>query len=250
MASSHESAFGAELCRRASEPHYCAPHAGRFNGLDRAPCTIPPRPPRSYDRKRPAGVFRSRPPAGLHTPDVAAHLGALRLPPTGMGDLAELGTLRKCSTSWMRSASACASPVTRICNASFEASRQASTLSDARVLQALYESPHRVFRRASVRHRARTLLGQELRRLGRSSGPPRGHRKQARGAGVWGANAAHRRGHAPVIGATTILNNAIVRGDAIIKSPANDPDDRRCRGADDDRNGARSSAHPAHPSRY
>jgi len=161
--------------------------------------------------------------AGDHfcTADVAAHVARLPITAPAMLDLA---SLRFCDVlDYLDFLSRCLVPATNLhVQRAFELSRRSSMLSDA-MLREMYERIPTLFRRESVMHRASTLLGLEYLDDWLELPAHSDARTRAR-VRAFGARTLHIvAGNAPVIGPVTVLHNAITRGDAIIKSPWNDP---------------------------
>lgn len=104
----------------------------------------------------------------------------------------------------------------------YEMARHNSMLSDD-MLREMYAKLPLLFRRDFVQHRTATLLGGD--QLDRWVEPPRFPlARTCATMRAFGARTLHIvAGNTPVIGPITVLNNAITRGDAIIKSPSNDP---------------------------
>jgi hypothetical protein len=105
---------------------------------------------------------------------------------------------------------------------SYELSRLTSGLSDS-ILKYQYESLPRYFRPEVVRETADRLVGINYLE-GWVEQPPSVTSGAAVRIRAFGARCVHViAGNVPVVGAATIIRNAITRSDAIIKTPSNDP---------------------------
>jgi hypothetical protein len=155
------------------------------------------------------------------TPDVTAHLTRLPLAAAAMSDLLSLrlADVVEFLDSLGRRLVSAENPYLQ---AAFEMSRKTSMLSDA-VLRDLYEKLPLLFCREMVEHRTRCLLGADYPDRWTELPALAGSRVRAR-MRPFGARTIHIvAGNTPAIGPLTIANNAITLGDAIIKSPSNDP---------------------------
>ncbi|WP_421849368.1 acyl-CoA reductase [Novosphingobium sp.] len=89
------------------------------------------------------------------------------------------------------------------------------------LMRASYAALPGLFRRSAVQEMAERLVGVDY-----LEGWVRSRLEDGREVGIraFGARAVHVvAGNSPLLSAITIIRNAVVRGDAIIKSPSNDP---------------------------
>lgn len=158
----------------------------------------------------------------FRAPDVSAHLDRLALAaPSRMADLYEISFddivdyLAKLGERLVLAEN-------RHLRQAFELSRLTSDLSDS-ILRHHYERLPYIFRPEIVRETADRLIGINYLE-GWVEQPPEtnpGVRVRIR---AFGARCVHViAGNVPVVGAATIIRNAITRSDAIIKTPSNDP---------------------------
>ena len=155
------------------------------------------------------------------TPDAAAYLNRLTIPPAAMSDLIglRLDDVVDFLDALGRRLAIARNPHLQ---QAYELSRGASMLSDA-ILRDMYEKLPQMFRSDAVRHRVTALLGPGHLEGWIDLPAFDGAHTRAR-VRAFGARTVHIvAGNTPVIGAATVLNNAIIRGDALIKSPSNDP---------------------------
>ena len=155
-------------------------------------------------------------------PDVSAYLDRLALgTPSRMADLYAIG-FEEIVDYLARLGPRLTLKDNRYLQQSYELSRLTSGLSDS-ILRYHYESLPRYFRPEIVRETADRLVGIDYLE-GWVEQPP----SETSGATVriraFGARCVHViAGNVPVVGAATVIRNAITRSDAIIKTPSNDP---------------------------
>jgi acyl-CoA reductase LuxC len=163
----------------------------------------------------------SRPGVDFMTVDAAAHLEKLTIRPERMLDLTALRF-----TDVLEYLDALARHLHPATNPhileAYELSKCTSLLSDS-TLRHTYEQIPELFSRDCVERRARALLPLEC--LDGWYTPPEASSRHTKvRIRSFGARILHIiAGNTPAIAAVTILNNALTRGDALIKSPSNDP---------------------------
>src|SRR5581483_10711193 len=160
--------------------------------------------------------------ASFKAPDVSAYLDRLALgAPSRMADLYAIGfdgivdylALLRARLSMKDN---------RHLQESYELSRLTSGLSDS-ILRYHYESLPRYFRPEVVRETADRLVGIDYLE-GWVEQPPSATSGATVRIRAFGARCVHViAGNVPVVGAATLIRNAITRSDAIIKTPSNDP---------------------------
>ncbi|HLG87612.1 MAG TPA: acyl-CoA reductase [Alphaproteobacteria bacterium] len=158
----------------------------------------------------------------FRAPDVSAHLDRLALGvPSRMADLYEI-SFDEIVDYLARLGPRLTLENNRHLQESYELSRLTSGLSDS-ILRYHYESLPRYFRPEIVRETADRLVGIDYLE-GWVEQPPSATSGAAVRIRAFGARCVHViAGNVPVVGAATIIRNAITRSDAIIKTPSNDP---------------------------
>lgn len=155
-------------------------------------------------------------------PDVSAHLDRLALgAPSRMADLYSI-SFDEIIDYLARLGPRLAVAENPYLQESFELSRLTSGLSDS-ILRYHYETLPHYFRPEVVRETADRLVGIDYLE-GWVEQPPGVKPDVTVRIRAFGARCVHViAGNVPVVGAATVIRNAITRSDAIIKTPSNDP---------------------------